>query len=216
MTEPVRWAVLASGSGTNFQALIDADLGPGQLVRLVTNLPGCGAAERAGRHGIPVTTVEHRGLRRAAFDANLVEALQADRVDWVVLAGFMRILSPTFLASHPRTLNIHPSLLPAFPGLDAQRQAFEAGVRITGCTVHMVDAGIDTGPVLAQVAVPVLEDDDAESLRLRILEQEHQVLPAVVRAVSEGRLDLSGPRPRWVGSDPSGTLLHSPDLRPLR
>jgi phosphoribosylglycinamide formyltransferase 1 len=215
MTAPVRWGVLASGSGTNLQALIDADLTPGALARLIVNRPGCGAAQRAERAGLPWSEVDHRDLSREEFERRLVERFRQDRVDWVVLAGFMRVLGPTFLAAFPgRVINIHPALLPAFPGLDAQRQAFDAGVRVAGCTVHLVDAGVDTGPILAQAAVPVLDGDDLESLRRRILAEEHRLLPAVVRAISEGQLELAGPRPRWRAARSGLGALRSPELAP--
>lgn len=195
--------VLASGAGTNLKALLDADLSPGRVARVVVNNPDAGAIAHAEASGVPVTVVDHRQHRaRRAFDAEVVDVLRAEGVEWVVFAGFMRIVTSTLLDAFPgRVLNIHPSLLPAFPGTDAQRQALEAGVRITGCTVHLVDSGVDTGPILAQIAVPVLDDDDVERLRRRILEAEHTLLPRVVRALARGRIDTSGPRPRLLGLD---------------
>lgn len=192
----VALGVLASGSGTNFQALLDADLGPGRVRVLVANKKDAGALSRAERAGVPTAVVSHREFAsRAAFDERLVEVLREHEVEWVVLAGFMRVLTTTFLDAFPgRIVNVHPALCPAFPGVDAQRQAFEAGVKITGCTVHLVDAGVDTGPILAQAAVPVLQNDDFEALRGRILAEEHRLLPAVVRAICEGRL-VRSPRP---------------------
>ena len=191
-----RVGVLASGSGTNLQALIDAgarrELGPAHLVTVGVNVDGCGAVARARAAGLDVFVIEHRRhASRETFDEALVAGLRARDVDLVVLAGFMRILTPGFLAAFPnRVVNIHPSLLPAFPGVNSQAQAFRHGVKIAGCTVHLVDAAVDSGPILAQAAVLVLDDDDEERLRLRILAEEHKLLPAVVRAIAEGRVTL--------------------------
>ncbi len=209
----VRIGVLASGSGTNFQALLDADLGGGEIAVLVVNKPSAGAIARAERAGVPVEVVPHRDFSdRAAFDARLVEVLGGYDVDWIVLAGFMRVLTPTFLGAFPsRIVNVHPALLPSFPGVDGQRQALAAGVTITGCTVHLVDSGVDTGPILAQAAVPVLPTDDLAALGRRILEQEHRLLPGVVRAICEGRLAMA-PRPHLTGFDGALAPLVSPPV----
>ncbi len=184
-------AVLASGSGSNLEALLAADLGPARVRLVVVNVAGAGAIARAERAGVEVALIEHRAFaRREDFDRALRARLQAAGVEWVVLAGFLRILGPAVLDAFPqRVVNVHPSLLPAFPGLGAQAQALAAGVRLAGCTVHLVDAGVDTGPVLAQTAVPVLGDDDVEQLSRRILRAEHRLLPRVVRALAEGRLE---------------------------
>jgi len=201
---PTRVGVLASGGGTNLQALIDAgargELGPARLVVVGANVAGCGALERARAAGLDTFVIEHRRFpSREAFDEAMVAALRAHEVELVVLAGFMRILTPGFLAAFPdRVVNIHPSLLPAFPGVHSQAQAFRHGVKIAGCTVHLVDSGVDSGPILAQAAVPVLTDDDEESLRLRILAEEHKLLPAVVRAFAEGRIAVDPQRRRAV------------------
>lgn len=193
-----RIAVLASGGGSNLQALIDADLGDARIALVIANVPGAMALERARAAGIPALLIDHKQFAgRADFERALVDALAAQDVDWVVLAGFMRILGRALLDRFPhRVVNIHPSLLPAFPGVNAQRRALEAGVKITGCTVHLVDEGTDTGPVLAQAAVPVLPDDDEPRLRARILREEHRLLPAVVRALVAGRLVVEGVRAR--------------------
>lgn len=204
----MKFAVLASGGGSNLQALIDAQsahqLGPAQLVVVGVNVAGCGALGRARAAGLPTFVIEHRAhASREAFDEALVGQLRAHAVELVVLAGFMRILTPRFLAAFPeRVINIHPSLLPAFPGVDAQEQAFRAGVKVSGCTVHFVEAGVDSGPIIAQTAVPVLEGDDEDRLRLRILAEEHRLLPSVVRALAEGRVDLAGRRVRVAAGDP--------------
>lgn len=185
--------VLASGSGTNLQALLDAGL-PVRVV--VSDRPAAPALDRARARGVPTELVLRRDHPdRDAFDGALVQALRRHDASWVCLAGFMRLVGPTFLGAFPwRVLNVHPALLPAFPGLHAQRQAFDAGVRVAGCTVHLVDEGTDTGPIVAQGVVPVLPDDDAETLRLRILAMEHRVYPAVARWAVEGRLSVEGRR----------------------
>lgn len=198
--------VLVSGSGTNLQAVLDAvaERRLAARVRLVvSNVPGVKALERAERASVPTVVVPHKGHTRAEFDARLVATIRdalgdaADRA-YVVLAGFMRILTPVFLDAFPRrVINIHPSLLPAFPGVDAQAQALAKRVRVTGCTVHLVDAGTDTGPILGQAAVAVLDDDDRDRLAARILAQEHRLLPGVLQWIAEGRLrfdDAGNPR----------------------
>lgn len=203
--------VLVSGSGSNLQAILDAIAG-GTLdarVRLVvSNKADAFALERARRAGVATKVISHRDFpAREAFDAELRDsARRAFDVDdraadsLVVLAGFMRLLTPTFLdAFAARVVNIHPALLPSFPGTHAQRQALDHGVRITGCTVHLVDAGTDTGPILAQAAVPVVDGDDEASLTARILAREHALFPLVLQWIAEGRLDRSGARPRLRG-----------------
>jgi phosphoribosylglycinamide formyltransferase-1 len=183
-------AVLASGTGTNFQALLDADLGPGKIVLLISNKPGAKAIERAERAGVPALVIDHRKFAsREDFDDAVLAKLREVKAEWIVFAGFMRVVTKVLLEPYRhRIVNVHPALLPAFPGVNAQKQALEAGVRITGCTVHLVDAGVDTGPILAQAAVPVLATDDVETLSKRILAEEHRLLPMVVRALAEGRL----------------------------
>jgi phosphoribosylglycinamide formyltransferase 1 len=198
--------VLVSGSGTNLQAIFDA-IGAGKLSAklgvVVSNVATAKALDRARAAGAAVRVVDHKAhTSREAFDAAVVEVLRSHGVDCVVLAGFMRIITPVLLDAFPhRVVNIHPSLLPAFPGVHAQRQALAYGVRISGCTVHLVDTGTDTGPILAQAAVPVLDEDTEESLRDRILEKEHQLLPEVLQWIADGRVeviagDAPGARPR--------------------
>lgn len=202
--------VLASGAGSNLQALIDAgaagQLGPARLAVVAVNVPDCGAQTRARAAGLPTLVVDHRGYAsRATFEGDLVAGLRQHRTELVVLAGFMRILTPAFLEEFAgRVINIHPSLLPAFPGVHSQAQAFRHGVKITGCTVHFVEDRVDSGPILAQVPVPVLDDDDEERLRLRILAEEHRLLPAVVRAIAEGRVQVAGRRVRVAPALVSG------------
>lgn len=207
-------AVFASGEGTNLRALLDADLGPGRVVRVVVNVPEAGALACAREAGVPSSVIDHRVHRpRRVFEEKAIEILRADGVEWVVFAGFMRLVSRTFLdAFEGRVLNLHPSLLPAFPGIDGPRQALDAGVRITGCTVHLVDAGIDSGPIVAQAAVPVFDDDDVASLTARIHDAEHALLPGVVRAVAEGRLVRVDGRPRLDGFPSRPGRLTSPAL----
>lgn len=202
----MRVGVLASGSGSNLQALIDAgtrgDLGPAHVAVVGVNVPGCGAVARAEKAGVPHFVVDHKRYPvRLDFDHAVIEALRGHAVDLVVLAGFMRLVTPALLAAFPqRIINIHPALLPAFPGLHAQKQAFASGVKLAGCTVHFVDEGTDSGPIIAQAAVPRLDDDDEERLRLRILAEEHHLLPAVVRAIAEGRVSSEGRRVRITGA----------------
>ncbi len=193
--------VLVSGSGSNLQAILDA-CAAGTLdarVRVVlSNKPDVYALERARRAGVATEVLSHRDFAtRETYDAGLVRALRARGVDTVVLAGFMRIVTPTLLdAFANRVVNVHPALSPAFAGVDAQRQAFDYGAKVAGCTVHFVDAGTDTGPIITQRAVPVLEDDTLESLRARILEQEHRALPEALQWLAEGRLRVEGRRVR--------------------
>ena len=196
--------VLVSGSGTNLQAILhavrDGEL-DARVAVVVSNVPGAAALERAKAAGIEGVVVDHKGFEdRAAFDAAVVEVLRARGVELVVLAGFMRLVTPVLLDAYPmRIVNVHPALLPAFPGVRAQRQALAYGVRVTGCTVHFVDGGTDTGPIIAQATVPVHDDDDEATLTARILVQEHQLLSRVLQWMAEGRVTVEstgGARPR--------------------
>jgi phosphoribosylglycinamide formyltransferase 1 len=190
--------VLASGSGSNLQSLIDhwqqGTLAPAELVVVGANVEGCLALERARKAGIESFVLSHKAFAtREDFDRALVAELRKRGVELVVLAGFMRVLTPAFLDAFPkRVVNIHPALLPAFPGTHGQKQAFDYGVKVAGCTVHFVDAGTDTGPIIAQAVVPVLPDDSEETLQQRILTEEHRLLPAVVRAVAAGKVTVDG------------------------
>ena len=185
--------VLASGSGTNLQALIDrgakGELGPARVTVVGVNVPDCAALARARAAAIPTFVIDHRDYKtRAAFDQALLAALRSHQVDLLVLAGFMRVLGDEVLAAYPqRVINIHPTLLPAFPGVHAHKQTFDYGVKIAGCTVHFVDGGVDTGPIIAQAVVPVHPGDDEERLSTRILAAEHRLYPLAVRLVAEGR-----------------------------
>jgi phosphoribosylglycinamide formyltransferase-1 len=182
--------VLISGRGSNLQAILDA-IRDGRLHARVgvvlSNVAGAPGLERARAAGVPAEVLSHKEYpSRERYDEALVERLRAHEVDVVCLAGFMRLLSPVLVRAFPgRILNVHPSLLPAFPGLNAQRQALEHGVKVTGATVHIVDEELDHGPILVQRAVPVLEGDDEESLSARILEQEHQIYPEAISLLLE-------------------------------
>jgi phosphoribosylglycinamide formyltransferase-1 len=197
-TEGGRVGVLASGRGSNLQALVDAqkrgELG-GRIVVVFSNVEDAPALERARRAGIPAVFRDHRGRRRDEFDAEAVSILRAHDVEAVCLAGYMRLLSPGFVRAFAgRILNVHPALLPSFPGLHAQRQALEHGAKVSGATVHLVDEGLDQGPIVAQEAVRVLSADTEEALAARILEAEHRIYPRAVRALLEGRCRVEGRR----------------------
>lgn len=193
-----RVGVLISGRGSNLQALIEAqgrgELG-GEIAIVVSNVETAAGLERARSAGIPTAVRDHRGRQREEYDADVVSLLREHRVELVCLAGFMRLLSPVFVRAFPgRILNIHPALLPAFPGLDAQRQAFEHGVKVSGATVHLVDEGLDSGAIVAQEAVPVRPEDTVDSLVERILEAEHRLYPRAVRQLLGGRCRVEGRR----------------------
>ncbi len=197
MTVKKRLGVLVSGSGSNLQALIDACRAedfPAELAVVLSNVPTAFALERARKVGVAAEALDHKGFaHRAEFEQQLIQRLKAHRVDIVCLAGFMRLLGGEFLRAFPAgVLNIHPSLLPAFPGLHGPRQAVQYGAKIAGCTVHFVDEGLDSGPVIVQAAVPVFPDDDEAALAARILEQEHRIYPLAVRWLCEGRLMVEG------------------------
>ena len=191
--------VLISGRGSNLQAIIDA-IAAGRLAAriavVISNKPGASGLERAARAGIETLVMPHKGYAdRADYDRALAEALKARGVELVCLAGFMRLLGPAFLDQFPNAvLNIHPSLLPAFPGIDAQRQAFEHGVKVAGATVHLVTPELDAGPIVAQEAVPVLDDDTAETLAARILEAEHRLYPQAITRLVRGGWRVLGRR----------------------
>jgi len=195
--KPYRIAVLASGGGTNLQSIIDQQQTgelPITIALVISNNPGAGALERAQQAGISTLCINHRDYpTRENFDRALVNALQQAEVDLVVLAGFMRIITPIMLTAFPqRIINIHPALLPSFPGLNVQQQAIDYGARFSGCTVHFVDADVDTGPIIIQAVVPILAEDSAATLAERILEQEHRIYPQAIQWLAEGRVTLDG------------------------
>jgi phosphoribosylglycinamide formyltransferase 1 len=221
----LRIGVLASGSGTNLQALLDACAQrriDGRVAVVLCNVPGAGALERAARAGVPGALKPSKGFEREVYDRAVVDLLREHEVDLVCLAGYMRIITPAFLSAFgptpatrgcPRVMNIHPGLLPSFPGLHAQRQALAHGARVAGCTVHFVDEGTDTGPVIAQAAVPVLTDDTEETLARRVLAQEHRIYPQAVQWFAQGRLSVEGRRVRVDGvREDGGAAVVSPGV----
>jgi phosphoribosylglycinamide formyltransferase 1 len=198
-----RLGVLLSGRGSNFEAIadnvaigrIDAAIGI-----VISNRPEARGIEAARRRGLPVICIPSKGLDRETYDGLLIQELKTRLVDLVCLAGYMRLLSARFVREFPgRILNIHPSLLPAFPGLDAQQQALDHGVKISGCTVHLVDEYLDAGPIVMQAAVPVLDDDTVETLSARILTEEHRIYTDAIRMLLSGNLHMQGRR--VIGSD---------------
>jgi phosphoribosylglycinamide formyltransferase 1 len=213
----MRLGVLVSGSGSNLQAILEA-CAQGRIAARVAavlcNVPGARALQRAQQAGVPGVLLPHVSYtRREEYDALLVEELRRHDVNLVCLAGFMRIVTPVLLRAFPgRVLNIHPSLLPAFPGMHAVRQALAAGVRISGCTVHLVDEGTDTGPIVVQAAVPVLDGDTEETLAARILVQEHRAYPRAIQLVAEGRAPAPGKQVavRGEAGDPARTIASPP------
>ncbi|HKO44524.1 MAG TPA: phosphoribosylglycinamide formyltransferase [Pyrinomonadaceae bacterium] len=194
-----RLGILISGRGSNMLALAEAikagRIAETEIAVVISDKPNAAGLTRAEEMGLKTQVVERRGRTREDHDRETVEVLRSHQVDFVCLAGYMRVLSAYFLEEfRDRILNIHPSLLPAFPGLNAQLQAIEHGVKFTGCTVHFVDETLDGGPIIAQRAIPVQEDDTEESLSARILEQEHQLYPEAVAFVVSGNYELSGRR----------------------
>jgi phosphoribosylglycinamide formyltransferase-1 len=194
-----RIGVLLSGRGSNFEALADSivagRIADAEISIVISNREGAEGVARAQARGIPVRVIPSKGLEREAYDRMMVAALDDGRVNLVCLAGFMRLLSPYFVTAFSnRILNIHPSLLPAFPGLEAQRQALEYGVKFSGCTVHFVDENLDAGPIVAQAIVPVRDDDTPDTLAGRILAEEHRIYTEAVRLVLSGRYRVAARR----------------------
>jgi phosphoribosylglycinamide formyltransferase-1 len=193
----VKIGVLVSGAGTNLQALLDAqargELAPAEIAIVISNKRGAPALARAAAAGIPAEVVEHAGLDRSVFESRLLDVLARHAASAVVLAGFMRVLTARFIDRFPlRIINTHPSLLPAFPGLDAPAQAIAYGAKLSGVTVHFVDTTVDGGPIIAQAAVPITDADDAPTLHARIQREEHRLLPIVVRRLAAGELLCQG------------------------
>lgn len=201
----IRIGVLASGRGSNLQAILDA-IEKGSLAAtvavVISNKKDAQVLERAARHGVSAVHLDPKSVveesdPRAAYDLKLLDALREHRVELVALAGYMRIVTPVLIRAYPwKIMNIHPSLLPAFPGLHVQKQALDWGVKIAGCTVHFVNEGVDEGPIILQAAVPVYEDDTVDSLSDRILEQEHRIYPKAIQLFGENRLMVEGRRVR--------------------
>ena len=213
----VKLGVLVSGRGSNLQAIIDnienGELSA-ELAVVISDQPDAYALERARKHDIPGVHVSARGFRgkRDEYDAVLVKELQKHDVELVVLAGFMRIITPTLLIAFPkRVMNIHPALLPSFPGLHVQKAALEHGVKFSGCTVHFVDEGMDTGPIIIQAVVPILDNDTEDSLSARILKQEHTIYSRAIQLFAQGKLVVAGRSVRVTdGVDKSGEFLTNP------
>lgn len=193
-----RVGVLLSGRGSNFQAIADrvaAGDVPAEIAVVIANRADAAGLEAARARGLKAICLPSKGIDREVFDRQLIEALREHDVEWVILAGYMRILSAAFIRAFPqRILNIHPSLLPAFPGLDAQHQAFDYGVKITGCTVHFVDEHLDHGPIVMQAAVAVELEDTAETLSARILKEEHRIYSASLRRLLTESWRIDGRR----------------------
>ena len=193
-----RIAVLLSGRGSNFVALADACARgeiPAEIAVVVSNRADAAGLDRARERGIRAVAISGKGLIREEHEAKVIAAVEGAGAEWVCLAGYMRLLSERFISRFPqRIVNIHPALLPSFPGLDAQRQAWEYGVKLSGCTVHLVDAGCDSGPIVLQRPLAVLEDDSADTLAARILEQEHIAYPTALRWLLTRRWRLDGRR----------------------
>ncbi|MBE9486027.1 MAG: phosphoribosylglycinamide formyltransferase [Chloroflexi bacterium] len=202
----MRLGVLASGGGTNLQSIIDqcqSEQIDAEIVLVLSNNPDAGALARAEGAELPHRCINHRDFAdRETFDQQVIAALQEAGVELVVLAGFMRIISKVFLVAFPhRIINIHPSLLPAFPGLHAQKKALEYGARFSGCTVHFVDDGVDSGPIILQAAVPILDDDTEDSLSGRILQQEHKIYPQAIQLIAENRVRIEDRRVKILDAE---------------
>ena len=215
----MRLAVLVSGRGTNLQALIDAcnqsDY-PAEISVVISNKPGVAALERAAKAGIKAVTVNHKDFdTKADFEAAMQAVLEDSKVQLVCLAGFMRLLSADFVNSwRDRLINIRPSLLPSFRGLDTHARAIEAGVKITGCTIHYVRPEMDEGPIILQGAVPVMDNDTPESLGARVLDVENQLYPEAVRRIAEGAIRITGHKAATHGEHGTPAPLINPVLRP--
>jgi len=211
--------VLVSGSGSNLQSIIDG-IEAGELNAdikvVISNIPGVYALERAQKHGIPAVVVAHESYPdRESFDRAVVQILRSHEVELVVMAGFMRVLTPYFLRSYPmKIMNIHPALLPAFPGIHVQKKAVDYGVKFAGCTVHFADEGVDTGPIIIQAVVPVLDSDTEETLAARILKEEHRIYPRAIALYAARRLRIDGRKVTVLkGRAVKERALHNPPLR---
>jgi phosphoribosylglycinamide formyltransferase-1 len=193
-----RLGILLSGRGSNFEAIADqvaAGHIDAEIAVVISNRPEARGLEVAAARGLNAICIPSKGLDREPYDRTLIDELKRNRVDLICLAGFMRLLSASFIRAFPqRILNIHPSLLPAFPGLDAQKQALEHGVKISGCTVHLVDEFLDAGPIILQAAVPVLDEDTVDSLSARILKEEHRIYSEAIRTMLSRRFHIDGRR----------------------
>jgi phosphoribosylglycinamide formyltransferase 1 len=208
----MRVVILISGRGSNMQALLEADYGGAvEFCCVISNKADAAGLQVAAAQGVATDVLEHRAFPdRASFDTALAERIDAHRPDVVVLAGFMRVLTADFVRHYAnRLINVHPALLPAFPGLDTHVRALAAGVRLHGCSVHFVTPEVDAGPIIAQAAVPVLADDTPESLAARVLRQEHRIYPMVLRWLAQGRVRADG-RVAGVAAKPDAALVAPP------
>jgi phosphoribosylglycinamide formyltransferase-1 len=196
MSSKTRLAVFVSGSGSNLQAIIDAEIPTVEIALVFSNNPNAYAIERITKYGISSLVIDHRGYSsREDYEEDILRSIEPLDIDLIALAGFMRILSPYFVRRYKnRIMNLHPALLPAFAGIDSVKQALEYGVKYTGCTVHFVDEGVDTGPIILQSVVPIFEDDNEDTLLERIHEEEHRIYPEAIRLFSEGKLKIRGRR----------------------
>lgn len=218
MLKKVSIGVLVSGSGSNLQSIIDyieAGTLDAEIKVVISNNANALALERCKKHRIYSVVVDHRQYdSRESYDRQTIAILKSSGVELVVMAGFMRILSPEFFQAFPqRIMNIHPALLPAFPGTHVQKQAVEYGVKFAGCTVHFADSGVDTGPIIIQSAVPVYEDDTGDTLAARILQEEHRIYPQAIQYYAEGRIEIQGRKVFIKGSHRlTEKALHNPPL----
>jgi phosphoribosylglycinamide formyltransferase 1 len=218
MTDPLKLGILISGGGSNLQSIID-QIENGALAAVIkvviSNRTNSYGIIRAKNHGIPSVILNHKEFpRREDFDHELIQILKSAQVDLVILAGFMRILSPVLLRAFPQMIiNIHPALLPAFPGLHVQQKALDYGVKFSGCTVHFVDDSVDSGPIIIQSVVPVLPGDNEESLAARILKEEHRIYPQAIQFFAQGRILLTGRKVQIKDAEKESlATLHNPPL----
>jgi phosphoribosylglycinamide formyltransferase-1 len=218
MRGKINLGVLVSGSGSNLQSIIDnieKGLLDAVIKVVISNNPDAYAIERAKKHQIPAVVIKHQGYsNREDFDQEMINVLESYSVELVVMAGFMRVLTALFLNTFPmKIMNIHPAILPSFPGTHAQRRAAEYGVKFSGCTVHFADGGIDTGPIIIQAIVPAYVDDTEDTLAARILKEEHRIFPQAIQFYAEGKIEVTGRKVRIKGSDRiPAPPLHNPPL----
>ena len=219
MKEKINLGVLVSGSGSNLQAVIDnieKGLLDGVIQVIISNNAGAYALVRAKKHNIPFVIINHSDFdNREDFDRKMIDVLKSFSVELVVMAGFMRLLTPLFLNAFPmKIMNIHPAILPSFPGVHAQKRAADYGVRFSGCTVHFADEGVDSGPIIIQAVVPAYDDDTEDTLAARILKEEHRIYPQAIQFYAEGRIEVIGRKVKIKGSERiPETPLHNPSLK---
>lgn len=205
MADLLKLGILISGNGSNLQSIIDhieKESLKAIIKIVISNNPDAYGITRAKKYGIPVVVLKNGNFKnKEEFDLELIRILKNNSVDLVILAGFMRIITPTLLKAFPhKIMNIHPALLPSFPGIHGQKQALEYGVKLSGCTVHFVDEGVDTGPIIIQSAVQVFDDDTEETLAARILKEEHRIYPQAIQLFAEGKIEIKG-RKVWIKTE---------------